>query len=85
MPNKGGAHLERILRLRVRAQAVRDGGQQPVRRGHRARPGVQQDEAAGAISALGRAGAAALAQHRRLLVAQAACRAPRASFGFSAR
>ena len=86
LPDTGGAHLKCILRLCVSAQAVRNGGQQPVRRGDRARSGVQQHEAARAVRALGGAGAAALAQHRRLLVAQGACQGQRASsidLGFS--
>ncbi len=66
-------HLQRKLRLRFRAQPVRDGGQQPARGRHTPRPRVQQHEAAGAVRALRGARAAALAQHRRLLVAQAAC------------
>ena len=80
---QGMPHLQRKLRLCLRAQAVRDGGQQPARGRDAPRPRVQQHEAAGAIRALRGARAAALAQHRRLLVAQAACRPRGRQLGLS--
>ena len=66
-------HLQCVLRLCIGTQAIRHGGEEPVAGAHRARPGVQQHEAARAVRALRRAGRAALPQHGRLLIAKAAC------------
>ena len=56
-----------------RAVSAHHGGQQAGPGGHGAVAGVQQHEAAGAVGVLGLLRAAALPEHRCLLVAQAPC------------
>lgn len=75
-PRWTGQQLRRtfqgVLRRRVGPQLVSNRREQAVGGGHGLSPRVEQDEGAGAVRVLGLTRLAALAQHRGLLVTQAA-------------